>query len=239
MPPLCRLRRLTHLCQSRLAASRKRSSASPLFPLVPDWQMQLALHPLANRFEAPAHPLGGCLAFDRIPSFACLPPIMGEGKKVEYALSLLRCPLAALLLRAGAAKWDQSGFGWMEIQAVFPKALRQHCIDPLSIFLVLKAHDKVICVSHEESPPFEAHLHFVGKPFVQHFMQVDIAQDWGYHPSLGRSLCPVAQLPCFHHSGFQPFIYQFPHHSVSHPLAHYFPEFRMIQSVKVTPDVHI
>jgi len=69
----------------------------------------------------------------------------------------------------------------MEIQAVFPKALRQHCIDPLSIFLVLKAHDKVICVSHEESPPFEAHLHFVGKPFVQHFMQVDIAQDWGYN----------------------------------------------------------
>jgi site-specific DNA recombinase len=60
-----------------------------------------------------------------------------------------------------------------------------------------------------------------------------------HHPSLGRSLCPVAQLPCFHHSGFQPFIYQFPHHSVSHPLAHYFPEFRMIQSVKVTPDVHI
>jgi Periplasmic binding protein domain len=52
-----------------------------LFPLVPDWQMQLALHPLANRVEAPAHPLGGCLAFDRIPSFACLPPIMGEAKK--------------------------------------------------------------------------------------------------------------------------------------------------------------
>src|ERR1700736_1464249 len=103
MPPLCRLRH-------------------QLFPLVPDGPMQLALHPLANRFEAPAHPLGGCLAFDRIPSFASLPPIMGEAKKVEYALSLFRCPLAALLLRAGAAKWNQSGFGWMEIQAVFPKA---------------------------------------------------------------------------------------------------------------------
>ena len=31
--------------------------------------MQMTLHPLVDRFEAPAHPLAGCLAFYRIPSF--------------------------------------------------------------------------------------------------------------------------------------------------------------------------
>src|SRR6202040_3745920 len=105
-------------------------------------------------------------------SFASLPPIMGEAKKVEYALSLFRCPLAAFLLRAGAAKWNQSGFGWMEIQECSRKALRQHCIDPLSVFLVLKAHDKVISVPHEEAPPFEAPRPSVGKPSARHFMKV-------------------------------------------------------------------
>ena len=38
--------------------------------------MQMALEPLVDGFEAPAHPLAGCLASHRIPSFAGLPPVV-------------------------------------------------------------------------------------------------------------------------------------------------------------------
>ena len=48
------------------------------------------------------------------------------------------------VMEAGELSYNQAGFGRMEIQAVFPKALWQHCIDPLGIFLALKAHDKII-----------------------------------------------------------------------------------------------
>jgi hypothetical protein len=54
-----------------------------LVPLFPHPHMQMTLHPLVDRFEASAHPLAGCLAFYRIPSFTCLPPVVGEAKKVE------------------------------------------------------------------------------------------------------------------------------------------------------------
>ena len=85
-----------------------------LVPLLPDWQMQMALHPLVDRFEAPAHPLGGCLAFHCIPSFASLPPVMGKAKKVECARFLVPLSSCCLPAPSRGGQMESVGF-WSDV----------------------------------------------------------------------------------------------------------------------------
>jgi hypothetical protein len=58
------------------------------------------------------------------------------------------------------------------------------------------------------TPPRNDEVHFILKPFVEHFVQVDVAQQWTYHPALGCAFVFwVAEFSVLHHSGFQPLVY--------------------------------
>jgi site-specific DNA recombinase len=57
--------------------------------------------------------------------------------------------------------------------------------------------------------------------------------------TLRRAFVHLAQTSLLQHSGFQPFAYQPSNHSITHPAADDFPQFRVIKSIEETLDVHV
>jgi len=67
----------------------------------------------------------------------------------------------------------------VQAQAVLRESLRQHLLDPPRVVLVLEADDEVICVADEERLAAHARQDIPHPPPVEHFMQVDVRQQWG------------------------------------------------------------
>ncbi len=96
---------------------------------------------------------------------------MGKSDKVECVGSP-----PARLCSCGPAEVEEAALLWMQLEPVFPEALRQYLHDPPRIFLILKADDKVVGKPHQETMPSHPWLYFGLEPHVQYIVEIDIRQ---------------------------------------------------------------
>ena len=100
---------------------------------------------------------------------------MGEPQEVERAGT----PLARARgsPRSEPLERDQPGLLRMEGQAVLPKSLGEDFQDPSRVAFQLEGQDRVVRVSDQVRPPFQAGLDRLLEPREQDLVEVVVGQD--------------------------------------------------------------
>ena len=101
---------------------------------------------------------------------------MGEAQEVERPGAFLgsRSTPAATHLRP--AKRHQPRLVRVDGQAIPAETLRQDFHHSPRVRFVLEADHEVVGVADQESTPFQAGLHLLVPPVIQHVVQVDVGQ---------------------------------------------------------------
>jgi len=146
---------------------------------------------------------------------------------------------AAVTFRSSRTKIDQLRLLGVQFQSVPRQPLPQHFQHAFRVRSALDAHDDVVSIADHERPAFQLGFDLLLEPRIQHFMQVDIAQQRRDHSALRRSLFRVAHLPCVPHARMQPLRYQASIDAVAHPLVEPLLQFLMRHCIKEPFDVGI
>src|SRR5713226_8221060 len=165
------------------------------------------------------------------------PTDVGETQKFEG----LRLPFPTLppAFRGIAPKLDPTRFIRVPFQSELPPALPPLPQETLGVVPVLKSHDEVVGVPHDDyitarlllSPP----LH----PDVEDIMQIEIGQDRRDHRTLGRPHPRLGPLPLLEHARLQPFLDQADYSPVSDPMLHKLRHPFVVDVVKEPPYVGV
>ena len=118
--------------------------------------------------------------------FSLLPADMREAEKVEC----LRLPLpgASAGSRPRRPELDQPRLLGMQLQPKLREALAQLGQEPLGVRPVLKPHDEVVRIPHDDHVAVGLRLPPPLDPEVEHVVQVDVGQERRCTPALWRSL---------------------------------------------------
>jgi hypothetical protein len=101
---------------------------------------------------------------------------MGEAKEVETARAL-----SGLRLRTGKRRTPeghQPRLLNIDLKSEPGTALGQYPLNLQGVLLTLEAHDEVIGITNHEVPPSACGLDGFYEPFVQHLMEIYIADQW-------------------------------------------------------------
>ena len=166
---------------------------------------QLRLHPLAHR-----------LADDRELSSSRLPADVRESEKVEC----LRLSFSALppFLRCMSPKLDQSSLFPMQFQFELAQSRAQFALKSLGVCSMLKAHNKVVGVSHDDHCSSRFSLPPLLRPQVEYVVKIDVCKYGTNQSALRRPIFIPLPLALFHDSRSEPFLDQSRHSFVPYPM---------------------
>src|SRR5580765_5632344 len=150
---------------------------SELLHLVSQCLMAVFPEPFVHSVQRPIEALTRGLPPDVPSTFAASIPIMGKAQEVEGS----RLLHAAFFRRS---KWHQPRFLRMQVQAKLLESFEDDPVDSLGIALELEAHDKIIGVSNQKRFAAQHRFDHLFPPAIQHFMQVDVTEQWTNHSSL-------------------------------------------------------
>ena len=157
--------------------------------------------------------------------------MLGALSRWFLVVALLVLPLL-FDLGDGWREGHKPGLFRVQGEAITLEAFGQHGLHSFGVFFPLEPYDEVIGVSHEEDAPLHPWLHFFLEPLVEHFMQIDVAQQWADDATLRRAFVLVAECPLFHHACFEPFINGSAYHSILYPFVQHVPQVLVVERVK-------
>src|SRR6266849_4889920 len=158
---------------------------------------QLRLQPLPDRL--PHH---------REPSVPLLPADVREAEDVER----LRLPLAGASPVFGriGPEFQQSRLLGVQLQPELCEPFTQLSQEPFSVRPVLKPHDEVVRIPHDDHVAVGVRLPPSVSPKVEHVVQVHVCQERRNTAPLGRAFFTPCPRPVLQHAGAEPLLDQ-PH----------------------------
>src|SRR5262245_145602 len=190
-----------------------------------------------DRAELRLQPPPDRLPHHREPSIPLLPADVREAEEIER----LRLPLAGTppVLGREGPKLQQSRLLGVQLQTKLRKPLAQLGQEPLSLRPVLKPHDEVVRVPHDDPVPVRLLPPPPASPEVEHVVQVHVRQEWRNAAPLrcaGLTPCPR---PVRQHASVEPLLDQ-PHDApVRNPMLEEFHQPPMVDGLEESTDVGI
>src|SRR5690606_26918976 len=168
--------------------------------------MPMHATPLRNVAQRSAVAVAGCSHPHHPLASEALAPVEGEAEEIEgcrpfgsRTISMRSLPVAIRPLER-----HESRLVRMQRQPVLLESLRKHFEHAPRVLLEFKQHDGIVGVSYQMGPCPHSWTNLCLEPHVEHFVHVDIRQDWRHYPALRRASSRVAQLPVFQHPCLQP-----------------------------------